>query len=174
MLTIIGSILGLFGSLLPEILKFFNLKEDHKHEIEMAKLQMEAQEKLHQEKLEEINVTADVAESEALYKAAEQKITGWKVVDGLVSLYSSSVRPSLTYGFFIFYVLVKYAQYNVFVASNYTNWQIVYSLWSSEDMAIFSTIISFWYGSRFLKYALGRAPSVSSAITSALKTGIKK
>ena len=40
MTAIIGALLGLFGSLLPEVLRFFNMKEDHKHEREMAKIQM--------------------------------------------------------------------------------------------------------------------------------------
>lgn len=156
MLAIIGSILGLFGSLLPEVMKYFTQKQDHKHEIEMGRLQMEAQKQAGMIKLEEINAQADIEEAKAIYASAEQKITGVKWIDGLVSLYSSSVRPTLTYGFFFLYGYVKFSViYSVVKAG--AKWQEVGMLaWNSEDFAVFATIMSFWFGGRFLKSALAR------------------
>ncbi len=156
MLAIIGSILGLFGSLLPEILKFFTAKEDHRHEIAMGKLQMEAQKQAGEIKLEEINATADIEEAKAIYASAEQKITGVRWIDGIVSLYSSSVRPTLTYGFFLLYAYCKYSLIYGMVKAG-ASWQAVGTLaWNSEDFAVFATILSFWFGGRFLKHALAR------------------
>lgn len=156
MLAIIGSILGLLGSLLPEILKFFTQKEDHRHEIEMAKLQMDAMKLAGTIKLEELNAQADIEEAKVLYQSAEQKITGWRFVDGLVALYNSSVRPSFAYIFLGLYCYVKYSMVYMVVKAG-ANWQSVGSLvWNSEDFAIFATIISFFFGSRFLKYSLGK------------------
>lgn len=156
MLAIIGSILGLFGSLLPEVLKYFNNKEDHKHELAMGALQMESMKLQGQIKLEEINAQADIEEAKAIYASAEQKITGVKWIDGIVSLYSSSVRPTLTYGFFFLYGYVKFSViYSVVQAG--AKWQEVGMLvWNSEDFAVFATIMSFWFGGRFLKSALAR------------------
>jgi len=119
-------------------------------------LQMESMKLQGQIKLEELSSQADIEEVKVLHVAEQPKLTGWKFVDGIIALYQSSVRPTLTYGFFVFYGLVKFSQYKLFIASNYNNWQIVYGLWNQEDMAIFSTVISFWFGSRFLKYALQR------------------
>lgn len=156
MLTIIGTLLGLLGSLLPEILKFYTSKEDHRHEIDMAKLQMEAQKQAGEIKLEEINATADIEESKAIYASAEQKITGIRWIDGLVALYSSSVRPTLTYGFFILYGYVKYSMIYTAI-QNGANWQSVGGMiWASDDFAVFSTICAFWFGGRFLKASLAR------------------
>lgn len=157
MLALIGTLMGLLGSLLPELLKFFNNKEDHRHEIAMGQLQMESMKLQGQIKLEEINATADIEEAKAIYASAEQKITGVRWIDGLVSLYSSSVRPTLTYAFFALYAFVKISAYVSFSAAGW-NWnQIGAQIWSSEDFAIFSTIMAFWFGGRFLKSALTRA-----------------
>jgi len=157
MLAILGSLLGLFGSLLPEIMKWMNNKEDHKHEIAMGQLQMEAQKQAGIIKLEEINATADIEEAKALYESAKVPVTGWKFVDGLMSLYNSSVRPTLTYGFFLLYGYVKYSLIYSLVKAG-ANWQEVGTLvWNSEDFVVFSTIISFYFGSRFLKYSMERS-----------------
>jgi hypothetical protein len=157
MLALIGTLMGLLGSLLPELLKFFNNKEDHRHEIEMGKLQMDAMKLAGQIKLEEINATADIEEAKAIYAQAEQKITGVRWIDGAIALYSSSVRPTLTYAFFALYAFVKISAYASFSQAGW-NWnQIGAQLWSSDDFAIFSTILSFWFGSRFLKAALARS-----------------
>lgn len=156
MLTLIGTVLGLLGSLAPEVLKAWNNKEDHRHEIEMAKIQMEAQKELHQEKLEEITAQADIEEAKAIYTAAEQKITGWKFIDGIVSLYNSSVRPTLTYAFMAMYCFVKFSIIYTYTQGGWSWQQLGSQIWSSEDFAVFSTIIAFWFGGRFLKYSIGR------------------
>jgi hypothetical protein len=157
MLTIIGTLLGLLGSLLPEVLKFFNNKEDHKHEVDMAKLQMEAAKQAGEIKLEEINATADIEEAKAIYANAEQKITGVRWIDGAIALYSSSVRPTITYAFFALYGFVKFSMVYSAISMG-TPWQTVgLMIWTSEDFAVFSTIMAFWFGGRFLKSALARS-----------------
>ena len=159
MLTIIGALLGLLGSLAPEILKFFNQKKDQQHEREMYKLQMEGWRLQGDIKLAEINATADVAETTALYKSAEIKMSGWKFIDGLISLYNSSVRPTITYLFMGTYILVKYAIYSSYTTAGYSWTQAIQTIWNQEDFAVFSTVISFYFGARFLKYSLGRIKS---------------
>jgi len=156
MLAIIGSILGLVGSLLPEVLKYFNNKEDHRHEIEMGKLQMDAMKLQGQIKLQELEAQADIEETKVLHTSAEQKLTGVRWIDALVSLYNGSVRPTLTYGFFVLYGYVKFSIiYTSIVAG--ADWKVLGPIiWGSEDFAVFATIMSFWFGGRFLKYALQR------------------
>jgi len=151
MLSIIGSILGLFGSFLPELLKFFKIKEDHKHEKDMFLLQVQLAEKQHKFRVDEMNITADIEESKAVYQMAEQKITGSKFIDGIIALYNSSVRPTITYAFMVFYGLVKYGQYKVFIASGLGKWEIMAAIWSGEDMAAFMTVMGFWFGGRMVK-----------------------
>jgi len=156
MLTLIGTLLGLLGSLLPEILKFFNNKEDHKHEVAMARLQMEMSKLQGDIKLAELNATADIEEVKALYASAKIESTGWRFIDGIIGLYNSSVRPTITYAFMGTYVLVKYAIYMSYYQAGYTWMQAVAAIWNTEDFAVFSTIMAFWFGGRMMKYSLER------------------
>ena len=156
MLSLIGTLIGLLGSFIPELLKYFKQKEDHKHEKEMFNLQVQLAEKEHKFRVDEMNITADIEESKAVYKAAEQKLTGSRWIDGAIALYNSSVRPTVTYAFVLLYGLVKYAQYSIAVAQGDTKWDIIVKLWNSEDMAAFMTVIGFWFGGRMLKSMVER------------------
>ena len=156
MLTIIGAIVGLLGSLAPELLKFFNNKEDHKFQKEMAALQMEELKIRGEIDLTKINAQADIESEKALYEHSKLPRTGWKYIDGLISFYTGTVRPTITYLFMGTYILVKYGVYMSYTQSGYTWQQAVAMVWSGEDFAIFATIMGFWFGGRFLKYSLGR------------------
>lgn len=156
MLSIIGTLIGLLGSFLPELLKYFNNREDHKHEKDMFALQVQLKEKEHQFRVDELNITADIEESKALYQSSEQRLTGSKIIDGLIALYNSSVRPTITYIFVFGYFFIKYAQYTVASSADLTKWEIIAKLWNSEDMAAFMTIIGFWFGGRMIKAMMER------------------
>jgi hypothetical protein len=101
-----------------------------------------------------MSAQADIEEIKALYEHSKVARTGWKVVDGLISLYTGSVRPTITYAFAATYILVKYAIYVSYYQSGYTWTQAIQAIWGGEDFAVFSTIMAFWFGGRFLKYAL--------------------
>lgn len=132
MLTLLGSLLGFISSLIPDMLKQFQDRRDKSHEIEVMKLQMENARVGHKEKLESINISADIFESLNIYKTYNVGIA-W--VDAL----NGTVRPVIAYSFFFLYALVKLMQFNIGL-----NWQ----LWMEEDQAIFAGVISFYFGSR--------------------------
>ena len=151
--------------MLPEVLKFLNNKEDHKHELAVLKVQAELTKSEHEYRLEEINTEADIKTEQVVHQAAEQKLTGVRIIDAIISLYNSSVRPTITYAFMVLYAYVKYSMiYNSVSAGN--KWQEIGTLiWNSEDFAIFSTIMGFWFGARFLKYSLEKTGVFSNAKT---------
>lgn len=155
MLVIIGAIIGLFGSLLPEILKFLNNKEDHKHEIEMAKVQMEMAKLAGEIKLSELNATADIEETKALYAHASPP-AGEGFISQILAFISHTVRPVVTYAFMGTYILVKYGIYISYTQAGYTWTQAIGVLWGEEDFAIFATIMAFWFGGRFMKYSFNK------------------
>lgn len=156
MLAILGAIIGLFGSLLPEWLKFLNNKEDHKHEIEMGKLQMETVKLQGEIKLAELNATADVEEVKALYASAKPERSGVRLLDGIMLFYNSSVRPTITYAFMFTYMMVKYATFMSYTQAGYSWQQSVQAIWNGEDFAVFSTILGYWFGGRMMKWSLER------------------
>ena len=172
MLSIIGTLIGFFGSILPQWFKLQQSKIDHSHELEMYRLSMEAQKAEHEYKVEELNVNADIAESQALYKSAEIHPSGFAFLDGLINLYNSSVRPTLTYLFFAFYGLAKVGQYTYLIqlpTNTLSTTEMIWKLYNSEDMALFATVVAYWFGQRGLRYAMdnfGRPkPAFSQVLT---------
>ena len=132
MITLLGSLLGFISSTFPDLLKLFRDASDKKHEITLLQMQMDFQAQGHQERLEEINTNADIAESQALYKTYT---TGISWVDAL----NGTVRPVIAYSFFILYAAVKIMHYSA---------DLPWLLWTEDDQAIFAGIISFYFGQR--------------------------
>ena len=141
MIEILGASIGFIGSFVPNIFKFIQDKSDKKHELLVLEMQIKAQKSGHINKLEEINLQGDVAESKALYNTF---YSGNKTFDSL----NASVRPILAYAFFLLYVATKITY--IFNVEEFYFEQ----LWSSIDNTIFLTIISFFYGQRAMQKIL--------------------
>jgi hypothetical protein len=117
---------------------------------------MEAQKLLHTQRLEEINVQADISESQALYQHSEVKYTGVKWADALLALHQGFVRPNLTYLFTAFYALAKYAQFLGLQRAGWNNVDAITRIYAGEDLAILASIIGFWFGGRMMKWSIER------------------
>ena len=92
MITLLGAIVGFISAAFPDLLKLFKDSQDRKHELTILRLQMEQQAQGHANRLEEIHVQADIAESRALYKTF---YSGIRWVDAL----NGTVRPVIAYSF---------------------------------------------------------------------------
>jgi len=147
MLTLLGSLLGFISSLLPDVLKLWRDRGDKAHELAILDRQMQMQQMMHSQRLEEIHAHGQVVESTALYKHA--RFTGVKWVDAL----SGTVRPIITYAFFVLYIEVKMAQIYLLLNGNYDmRWaEILIGIWHAEDQALFAAVMSFWFGQRTLE-----------------------
>ena len=146
MLTLLGSLLGFISSTFPDLLKFWQDKQDRKHELQILDRQMEQMRLGHTQRLDEIAINADVSQSLALYKHDSQP-SGVTWVDGL----RASVRPMITYGFFILFAWVKLSA--VVLLMNQGGLSIneaLVQIWDGETQALFAGILSFWFGSRSL------------------------
>ena len=104
MMTLFGSLLGFLSAAFPDFLNLFKDYQDRKHELKILELQLEQQAQGHSQRLEEIQVSADIAESNALYKHASRP-SGIAWVEAL----RASVRPIVTYAFFLLFAFVKIA-----------------------------------------------------------------
>ena len=103
MLTLIGSLLGFATSAIPDIMSLFRERADRKHELAVLDRQMEQMRLGHTQRLEEIEVEADIVESKALYKHDVALGGSSRWVDGL----RASVRLLITYAFFVLFAAVK-------------------------------------------------------------------
>lgn len=143
MLTLLGSFLGLLGSFVPEILKHLRDRFDKQHELALLDRQMELMKTNHHQRLQAIDALGDIYEAQVLYNHARPTRIPW--VDAL----SGSVRPVITYVFFLLYGSVKVAQ-GFLLAHGVPVAQILVHLWHPEDQALFAAVMSFWFGQRSL------------------------
>lgn len=163
MIALLSALLGFFSSALPDFLKLYRDGKDRAHELAVLQLQMQydretlaaaATENARASamQLQAIEAEAERAEQQALGARVRESLTGIHWVDAL----AGSVRPVLTYAFFALYVLVKAAQLYLLThptlpwQSSMTLAQALVSLWTDEDVAIFSAIMAFWFGQRAL------------------------
>jgi len=152
MLTLLGSLLGFISSAFPDLLRLWQDHQDRKHELAFLDRQMEQMRLGHTQRLEEIAVEADIAESKALYRH-DSRPSGVKWVDGL----RASVRPVITYAFFLLFTTVKTAALYVLITDQgLTVVQALPQIWDPETQALFAAVMSFWFGQRALAKARGK------------------
>ena len=143
MLTLLGSLLGFVTSAFPDLLGLFRDRQDRMHELAILDRQMEQARLGHQQRLEEIEVQADIAESKALYKHDQPVGVAW--VDTL----RASVRPIITYAFFGLFASVKGSGLYVLVTVEGLLFaEALPQIWDPETQALFAAVMSFWFGSR--------------------------
>ena len=140
MITLIGTLIGFISSIVPDLVKLFQEHQDRQHELTILELQMQQQRDGFNQRLEEIGVQADIAESKALYAT-------WKSDIRWVDALNGTVRPVLAYSFFLLYFTIKCMQFALIDWVNPLPWQLA-ELWDTEDQAIFAGIIAFYFGQR--------------------------
>lgn len=155
MITLLSTIFGFISSLAPEVLGMFKEKASRKHELDMMQKQAELGLQQSREERATAEVNAQVEELKALVDSHKAELGS--LDKGFIARMSASVRPVITYSFFGLYAGIKIAQ--VWLIMNpELPWQQSTSLasalvavWNEEDMALFSAIIAFWFGTRQLK-----------------------
>ena len=147
MITILGSLIGFAGSALPKVFDMVDDWQDRKHELAMMDRQIEASKLSQTQKIEALNIEADISESKALYQHdRSMKSTGFMA--GL----RASVRPVITYLFFTLFAVIKGTALYGLIYTDGIVWELaIQTLWDEETQGIFAAIISFWFGSRALQ-----------------------
>jgi hypothetical protein len=146
MLALLSPLLGLVGSLLPSIVNMFERKQELQHEIELTKIKLDAarQEAQLQVMVEESK--ADTAEEQSV-RSFDNNVDGGKFINAL----RASIRPVITYVFFAMFLAVKISAAYVMIHNGTSIPEMLKAVWDTETMALFSTIMAFWFGSRVLE-----------------------
>jgi hypothetical protein len=162
MLSLFSTLGGLLISGLPKLLDFFQNKDDQKHELALARVQVElqlqmmaqgfkAQERMEEIRTDQIAMQTDAQMTEAALKHDEkimERASTWVVN------FVGTVRPIVTY-IFIFELCAINAWIAYYVYSRpslVTNMddliRVTDIIFSSDEMAMLGGIIGFWFGSR--------------------------
>tara|TARA_R110000796_G_scaffold30580_1_gene81618 strand:+ start:700 stop:1155 length:456 start_codon:yes stop_codon:yes gene_type:complete len=141
MIALLGSALGFGTSFLPQVLGFFQKRQDHKNRIEEMRLQGELASLGVAHDLQRLDKQAEIAETKALYEFANPS-------SGFAAGLSASVRPVITYLFFGLFLAVK-AVILLKAMEAGGDWKdAVPLMFDTETQALFSAIIAFWFGQR--------------------------
>ena len=146
MLTALTAILGAVSTSIPSLLKHFDRKQELKHERELLKLQMDAAAK-------KVNLEIALAESKAGIEEGDSLRSHDSTLSGNIFIESlrASVRPVITYLFFLMFVIIKGSAAYVMLQNGNDIPTMLQAIWDTETMAIFGSIMGFWFGSRAIE-----------------------
>ena len=149
-----GTLIGGAFRLAPEFMKWFERKDERKHELAMFDKQLELDKLRSQAELDQINaqgaINFGIQELEAMTRVgvAQSKKTGNKFVDGLNAL----VRPVITFWWVIvLYTAALVAEFAYSVQQGESYVTSALSVWGADEKAIVASIISFWFVDRSLR-----------------------
>lgn len=140
---VLPAILGILSSAIPQLVNWLENGQRFKHEIELTKLRMEAAAKGLDRRMFIESVKASAAETESL-RRHDTDIPSNKYIDIL----RASVRPVITYSFFIAFVGIKIAVGLIMFAENMPAKEILSTLWDEYTNAVFGACIGFYFGNR--------------------------
>lgn len=152
---VLGGLIGGIFRLAPEVLKFFDKKNERQHELAMFDKQCDLEKVRGQQKLAEIgaarDAALDVGVMDAFNAAITQQTEMTKAAGGWSAKLSASVRPVVTY-----WILVIWSFANIWFAWNaWANGlpptEVFKIMMSPDFSALLSGTINYWFLDRTLK-----------------------
>lgn len=151
---ILGSLLGGVFRLAPEVLKYFDKKNERQHELSMFDKQCDLEKVRGQIRMDEIgaqrDMAVDVGVMDAFKAAIDQQTEMVKVAGGWVASLSASVRPVMTYYLLVLYGAAKTAALIIAYHHEQSLAEVLKDAWSVDDMALLSGVVNYWILDRTL------------------------
>lgn len=140
--------------LVPEVFKLVTLKKEQDHEYRMTELQLKIDRARADQEIDKLyanqSLEAVRGEMSAYVEAmkGQGRMSGVKWIDGL----NQSVRPVLTYWWQLLFSMYKFCTIVVAWRTTETFDEFTKAIWTSDDAAILSMILGFWFVDRAIKY----------------------
>jgi hypothetical protein len=152
---IFGSLLGGIFRLAPEVLKFFDKKNERQHELLMFQRQCDLEQIRGQQKLAEIgaarDAAIDVGVMDAFNAAINQQAEMAKAAGGWAASLSASVRPVVTYWVILLWSFVHlWFAWNAWLQGAAPR-EVFETMMTADFMALLSGTINYWFLDRTLK-----------------------
>ncbi len=151
---ILGSLLGGIFRLAPEVIKYFDKKNERQHELAMFDKQCDLEKVRGQIRLEEIgaqrDMAVDVGVMDAFKAAIDQQTEMVKAAGGWVASLSASVRPMMTYYLLLLYGVAKTASIVLAYHAGQPMLEVLKASWGVDDMALLSGVVNYWILDRTL------------------------
>ena len=152
---ILGSVFGGLCRMAPEVLKFFDKKNERLHELAMFKHQCDLEAQRGAQKLAEIGAqreaAIDVGVMDAFNNAIVQQAEMVKAAGGWVASLSASVRPVVTYWvLFVWSFIHVWFAWNAWLAGAPAV-EVFKTMMTPDFSALLSGTINYWFLDRTLK-----------------------
>lgn len=148
---LLGSLFGGLFRIAPEILKYFDKKNERTHELSMFTLQTDLEKMRGEFRMEERYVEHSTAQLDAIQTAFKEQADTAKASYKWVAALSALVRPMVTYTLFGLYMAVKISTMSYAMNSG-ASWQMMLtSTWSVDDFAMLNMILTFWFVGRSIE-----------------------
>ena len=156
MMTLFTTLISFLSGGLPKLLDFFQDKQDKKHELALAQIQVQsqlemqkagfqAQEHIEEIRTDQISIQAQTTERQALYahdieigKGASQWVINMRAM----------VRPTITYGLFFLLVIIDIASLWYAWTTNVPVHVMIEAVWDNDTQIIWASVVSFWFGTQ--------------------------
>ena len=151
---ILGGVFGGIFRLAPEVLKYFDKKNERGHELSMFDKQCDLEKTRGQQKLAEIGAqreaAVDVGVMDAFNAAIQQQAEMTKAAGKWAASLSASVRPVMTYYLLVMYGAVKTSFVIMAYQNNVPFAEALIKNWTTDDMALLTGVINYWMIDRSL------------------------
>jgi len=167
MLTLLSTLVSFLMGGLPKILDFLQDRQDKKHELDLAQMQIqrelemrklgfEAQERVEHIHTQQLEIETKSAEKQSLVQAQQAEMQAIYAHDMSLNEGTStwmknlraSVRPVITYGFFGLLVFIDIGLFAYGWSRGVPFTELAEMLWDPETQALFASIIAFHFGGR--------------------------
>jgi len=148
---LLGGVFGGVFRLAPEVLKFFDKKDERKHELSMFTLQTDLEKVKGTFRMEEKYVEYSTEQLKTLQEAFKEQSATAKEAGWFVSAISALVRPGITWAIFAMYAAVKVSSLVLAMQGNADWKEVVVQGWGADDFAMLNMVISFWFVGRSIE-----------------------
>ena len=156
MMTLFTTLISFLSGGLPKLLDFFQDKQDKKHELALAQIQVQsqlemqkagfqAQEHIEEIRTDQISIQAQTTERQALY--AHDIEIGKGASQWVINL-RAMVRPTITYGLFFLLVIIDVASLWYAWTTNVPFNVMIEAVWDDDTQIIWASVVSFWFGTQ--------------------------
>jgi len=135
----------------PEALKFFDQKNERKHELAMLDAEMRFAQVKGEIAMRQTEAQMQVAEIAAMTEAIKEQSATAQAAGQFVAAISALVRPLITYIFVLLYVSVKVVGYSLAVAQGGDWKELLVASWTEEDMSTMTMLLTFWFTGRIFE-----------------------
>jgi len=156
MFTLLTTVISFLSGGVPKILDYFQNKQDNKHELELAQLQMTQQLELQklgfvaQKDLEEVKfeqLKEQAASNDFIAAIASDETSGQGASQWAINI-RAIVRPAITFGLFAIFLGIEIWACFYAYKMNVGFEQAVKLLWDEDTKTMFMSVVGFWFGCR--------------------------